>query len=164
MSDDPRPYSNLLATRREELATAYRGPISPSSPIPADGSIPELQSVQAERRAMLHIPYVFQTAGDNILIPSLIGRKIVYEFFLYNPGGVGTSATLQLYQGPSTTGTLLLQLTDFSPKSQLLLPFSGNLIQSHFDIESGQSMVMNLSASTEISGFLRYRIDNNSAG
>lgn len=155
---DPRPYSNILLDRRQRLQLAYRGPIAPNQPIPEDRSIPEM-SAHAEQTAMLHVPFVALNKGDNVLIPTLIGRKFIFEMFIYN---AGAAQTIQLFQGSSIIGTLLLQLANFPAGAQMLLPLSGNPLQSHFNIESGQSLVLTLAAANaEVDGFLRYRNETN---
>lgn len=152
------PYTDILKRRRADLALAYRAPSAPAQPLPPAGPAAD-PTPQADQRNMLHIPFQVAAAGDNVLIPTLIGRKHVYELFLYN---AGAAQTIQLYQGPSITGTLLLRLADFPITGQLLLPFSGMYAQSHFDIESGQSLVLNLAAANEVDGFIRYRTEPDS--
>jgi hypothetical protein len=143
------PFNLILRQRAAALKQAYRGPIAPGCVLPANAPPP----TAPETKSLLHVPFVAQAIGDYELIPSLIGRKFVYEIVLWNVA----AQTIGLYQGPSANGQVLLHLTTFPALTSLILPFSGSNTQPHFDIDSGISLVLNLTAATRVEGYLKYR-------
>lgn len=143
------PWNSVLAERKTVLARAYRHPIAPGCDLPD----PETTPLQ-RRSSLLSVPINTTTAGDYPLISTLIGKKLIYELVLWNVA----SQDLALYQGPSATGILLLDLPSFPATSALTLGFNGNWEQTHFDIDAGQPFILNLQNSTRVTGMLRYRI------
>jgi hypothetical protein len=142
-------WNPVLSERKDVLARAYRHPISPGCDLP-DPSSTALQ----RRSSLLSVPINATAAGDYPLISTLIGRKLIYELVLWNVA----AQNLALYQGPSATGILLLQLPSFPATTGLTLGFNGNWEQTHFDIDAGQPFILNLQNATQVTGFLRYRI------
>lgn len=143
------PYNQILRDRAAASAKAHRFPISPGCKI----ETPKPPSIQQQRGAMLDVLIDCSTAGDNLLIPSQIGKKLIYEIVLWNVA----EQTLTLYQGPSATGIRKLRLTSLPAKTGWILGFPGNETQCHFEIESGSAFVLNLSNSTQVDGMIRYK-------
>ena len=54
----------------------------------------------------------------------------------------------------------LLDLVNFPALTGFLLGFNGNFEQPHWEIDNGQPLVLNLSAGTQVTGFIRYRTEN----
>jgi hypothetical protein len=143
------PWNSVLAQRAVALSRAYRHPITPGCDLPDPTSTP----VQ-RRKSLLSVPINTSAAGDNQLISTLIGTKLIYEIVLWNV----TAQNLALYQGPSATGILLLSLPSFPATTGLTLGFNGNFEQPHFEIDPGQAFVLNLQNATQVTGFIRYRV------
>jgi hypothetical protein len=148
MRGEFNPWNSVLAQRAANLGNAYRHPISPG----CDLADPKSTPVQ-QRASLLTVPIIASAAGDNPLISTLIGKKLIYEVFLWNV----TAQTLAFYQGGSG-GILLVKLTNFPSTSGFLLGFNGNFAQPHWEIDAGQPLILNLQNSTEVDGFIRYRI------
>lgn len=146
------PYNEALQTRREALAGAFRVALFPGCN-PATQPQP---TTQQQRGQLLSLPINAFTAGDNQIIPSLTGKKLIYEIFLWNVA----AQTLQLWQGASATGILLLQITAFPALSGLTLGFNGSFAMPHWEIDPGQPLTLTLQNSTQVDGFIRYRIAN----
>lgn len=145
----PNPWNQLLRARANALEYAYRGPISPGCQLPSL----DTPAANVQRKSLLAVPINCSAAGDNQLIPTLIGKKLIYEIFIWNVA----AQTLKLYQGSSASGILLLQLTSFPALTGFVLGFNGNFAQPHWEIDPGQPLVLNLGAATQVDGFIRYR-------
>lgn len=143
------PWNKVLRDRAKTLIQAYRHPITPGCDLPDPQSTP----VQ-RRKSLLSVPIAASAAGDYQLISTLIGTKLIYEIVLWNV----TAQNLALYQGPSASGILLLSLPSFPATTGLTLGFNGNFEQPHFEIDAGQPFVLNLQNSTQVTGFVRYRV------
>ncbi len=142
-------WNAMLRQRAAALRPAYRHPIAPGCELPE----PKPTPVQ-RRSSLLSVPIDVSTAGDNQLISTLIGKKLIYEILLWNV----TAQNLALYQGPAATGIVLLQLPGFPALTGLTLGFNGNFEQAHFEIDAGQPFILNLQNNTRVTGFIRYRI------
>lgn len=143
------PWNQVLQARKLLLSKAYRHPIAPG----CDLTDPKTTALQ-RRSSILHVPIDVSTAGDTPLISTLIGRKLIYEIFLWNVA----AQNLALYQGNSASGILLTKMPAFPATSGLLLGFNGNFEMPHFEIDSGQPLVLNLQNATQVTGFLKYRV------
>jgi hypothetical protein len=146
----PNPYNLVLAQKHGQLAGAIRFALTTSCN-PETGE-PNLTGVQVRKQLRL-IQINCNTSGENILIPASAGVKQIYEMLLWNVA----AQTLMFYQG---NGVPLLQLTSFPALSGLTLGFNGSFDQPHWEIDNGQSLVLNLAASTQVDGFIRYRVQN----
>jgi hypothetical protein len=149
------PYNQLLQARREALGGAYRVALAPGCN-PATQPAPTLKQ---QRGQLLRVPINAFTAGDNLIIPTLTGKKLIYEIFLWNVA----AQTLQLWQGASATGILLVQMTSFPALSGLTLGFNGNAAMPHWEIDPGQPLTLTLASSTQVDGFVVYRNADGSA-
>jgi hypothetical protein len=145
----PNPWNDILRQRADDLTHAFRGPISPGCAVPP--LTPAAPNVQ--RNSLLRVPINCFTAGDNFLIPTLIGRKLIYEIHIWNVA----AQTLALYQGSSATGILLTRWTAFPALTGVTLGFNGNFAMPHFQIDPGQPFTLNLENSTQVDGFVVYR-------
>lgn len=143
------PFNTVLRDRAAALRLAYRGPIAPGCELLAISPVAESR---VKRKTLISIPINAFTAGDNAIISTLIGRKLIYEIVLWNV----TAQTLAFYQGASATGILLLRLTDFPALTGLTLGFNGNFDMPHMEVELGQPLILNLENSTQVDGFVRY--------
>jgi hypothetical protein len=146
-------YNSLLRTQAATLALAYRAPIAPGCDLPPIAP----PSANVQRNQLLSVPLSNLGAGDNFVIPSLSGRKLIYEVFLWNVA----AQTITFYQGGGGGGILLCPLPNFPALTGLSLGFNGNFAQAHFDIDSGQQFNINLSVGSAVGGFIRYRIATN---
>lgn len=145
------PYNLVLRDRAAALSIAYRAPIAPGCQLaPIEAPSPAVQ-----RKRLLRALINCSVAGDNLIIPTIVGRKLIYEIKLWNV----SAQTLAWYQGPSAGGILQDRLTDFPALTGFVLGFNGNFSQPHFEIENGQPFVLNLQNSTQVDGFVRYTID-----
>lgn len=142
-------FNQILRNRAQALKSAYRHPISPG----CDLADPKSTPVQ-RRSSLLHVPIDISTAGDNQLISTLIGKKLIYELVLWNL----FAQDLALYQGPSASGIVLFPWPGVPNQTGMIFGFNGNFEQPHFEIDAGQPFVLNLSAGSRVTGFLRYRI------
>ncbi len=151
------PWNRMLQARRVSLANASRSAITPANCQPAIASSPAAVERQ-QRSQLLSVPVLALAAGDNQLIPTLTGKKLIYEVVLWNVG----AQTLAFWQGPSASGILLTKFTNFPALTGFTLGFNGNFAMPHWEIDSGQPLVLNLSAGTEVDGFIRYKISSGS--
>lgn len=155
MRGSSNPWNEVLRQRAKALSVAFRHPISPGCNLqPVQPLPPPVSSPKQERASLLTIPIIASAAGDNILISTLTGRKLIYEIVLWNV----VAQTIALYQGASAGGILLMKLTNFPSLTGFTLGFNGSFSQAHFEIDAGQPFVMNLQNSTEVDGFIRYRV------
>jgi len=151
------PWNRMLQQRRMELSRASRSAIMPANCQPPSNITPQAAERQ-QRSQLLSVPILAGAAGDNQLIPTLTGKKLIYELVLWNV----SAQTLALYQGPSASGILLLMLTNFPALTGFTLGFNGSFAQPHWEIDSGQPFVLNLGVGTEVDGFIRYKISSGS--
>jgi hypothetical protein len=150
------PWNQLLRDRAGQLAAAQRFALAPDcNPIdPAD-----LTTTPAQQRAqIIEVPINAAIAGDNLLIQTLAGRKLIYELFLWN--GSGAPLNWSLYQGSSLNGVLKLPMTAVPAGFGLFLGFNGSWEQPHFTIDQGQVFTLNISTAGPVQGLMRYKIDN----
>jgi len=142
-------FNEILRDRAAALKKAYRHPIFPGC------DLKDPKSTPLQRRAsLLHVPFDFSGAGDNQLISTLTGKKLIYEILIWNV----VAQDLALYQGPSASGILLLPWPSVPNTTGLTLGFSGNFEQPHFEIDAGQTFVLNLQNATRVTGFVKYRV------
>lgn len=151
------PYNQILQARREALSNATRSALVPANCQTAAMLTPQALTRQ-ERSQLLEVTINCNTAGDNQLIPTLTGKKLIYEIVIWNVA----AQTLALFQGPSATGILKLRLTSFPALTGFTLGFNGSYAQPHFEIDGGQPFVLNLAASTQVDGMIRYKISSGS--
>lgn len=154
------PFNGMLQGHRENLARANRTAMVPgncASLQTATGSTLG-EAARKQRKHLLQLPINVFQAGDNQLIPTLQGKKLIYEIVLWN----STAQTLRLFQGPSATGILLLQLTAFPATTGFILGFNGSWRMPHFEVDSGQPFVLNLASAAQVDGMIRYRITSGS--
>lgn len=149
------PYNEVLAQKHSQLGRAVRFALSPTCD--PQTKQPKLSGVQL-RRQLRTIQIDASAAGDNVLIPGTAGVKQIYELVLWNVG----AQTLVFRQGTSS-GFRLLRLTDFPALTGFTLGFNGSFDQPHWEIDNGQSLILNLAASTQVDGFIRYRVQNGTA-
>jgi hypothetical protein len=148
------PSNVFLEKYRITIATASRFAIVPEcNPI-----APSPLSPTQLRKSLLRVPITAAIMGDNFLIPTVSGAILVYEIFLWNSSAA--TVNMKLYQGPSASGILLLPVSNFPSETGLLLGFNGNWEQPHFEIDSGNPLVLKLSTTGPVEGFIRYRIAN----
>lgn len=144
------PFNQLLSQQRSLLTRAVRFALAPLCD-PSTGQ-PTLTTAQ-QRRQLKTIQINVSTAGPNVIIPALAGVKEIFELVMWNV----TAQTLIWKQGSSFT---LLQLTDYPDKTGLMLGFNGSFEQPHWEIDNGQALVLVLQNSTQVDGFIRYRVAN----
>jgi hypothetical protein len=149
------PYNMFLETRRQALGKAVRFALAPICN-PTTGQ-PNLTPAQM-RKQLLNAPITAAIAGDNYLIPTLAGKKLIYEVVLWNASAAAINMTF--YQGPSATGVLLMPISNFPATTGLTLGFNGNWEMPHWEVDNGQPLVVNLSTTGPLQGFIRYRIQN----
>ena len=155
MTPGLNPYNQFLENRRNLLARAVRYALAPKcNPITGAPDLTPLQLL----RGILSVPVIAGVAGDNPLIPVTSSPILIYEMFVWNSSAAAIN--IQLYQGPSANGILLLPLSNFPPTSGFLLGFNGNWEMPHFIIDTGQQFVLNLSTTGPVQGFIKYKIQN----
>jgi hypothetical protein len=91
-------------------------------------------------------------AGDNVLIPPPSRDLEILAIFLWN--GVGIQ-TLILRDGITT----VLQQTNTPIGGGLLLGYAG-AYQPHFIASAGNPFILNLSAATQVDGYIHYRLQS----
>jgi hypothetical protein len=149
------PYNRALRRRSLELNRAARYALTPG----CDPTTGEARQTGLQQRARLvHALINASAAGDYPVIPTLTGKKLIYELVLWNL----SAQTLILQQGlTGGASTLtLLQLSSFPATTGFTLGFDGNFEQPHFEVDNGQPFILNLGASTQVDGFVRYRVQN----
>jgi hypothetical protein len=149
------PWNQLLDGRRISLGGAQRYALTPNcNPITGQ---PNLGSSQLLKQ-LLSTPYSAAIAGDNLLIPTLAGRKLIYEIVIWNASAAAIN--LAFYQGASSGQNLLLPISNFPATTGLTLGFNGSFEMAHFVVDNGQPLVLNLSTVGPVQGMIRYRIQN----
>jgi hypothetical protein len=147
------PWNAQLAEKHRILPRAFRYALG--TPCDAFG-IPQLLPNTLSNQ-LRTIQIVAPAAGDNLIIPGISGVKQVYELALWN------IAAQDLIWQQGTTGNhplQLLSLKSFPALTPYTLPFSGNWDFAHWEIDTGQPLILNCSASTGVQGFIRYRVQN----
>lgn len=98
---------------------------------------------------LIHVRISLAAIGSHTLVQGVLGSRIaVYEFLLWNVA----EQDLELLNGSdSLTGPL----ETFPAQSGMYLP---NVGEPHFDLDTGNSLIFSLSAATQVSGFLLYRM------
>lgn len=147
----PNPYNAILAEKHAALAAAFRfAQGATAEPGQAPVATPLLKLIQIQASA----------AGDNIIIPNIAGVKQIYELVMFNV----TAQDLLWAQGETTATRIpLLALPGFPALTTLILPFNGSWDMSHWDIDTNQPLLLNLSTGTPVTGFIRYRVLNGSS-
>jgi hypothetical protein len=149
------PWNQLLDDRRRALGAAQRYALTPNcNPITGQPNLTPSQ----QRGQILRIPIIATIAGDNLLIPTLAGKKLIYEITVWNASAAAIN--LGFYQGASATGVLQLLMGNFPATTGFTLGFNGSFEMPHFEIDNGQPFVLNLSTTGPVQGFIRYRIQN----
>lgn len=149
------PYNQALRAQAGNLANATRYALTPGcNPITGEAQ----PSAQQLRSRLIHAIIDTATAGDYLVIPTLIGRKLIYEIVLWN---VGTQ-TLILQQGQTggSSTIRMLRLTNFPSLTGFTLGFDGSEQQPHFEVDNGQPFVLNLGAATQVDGYVKYAVSN----
>lgn len=146
------PFNQIIAAKHQGLKTAKRTALT--TDCGAQGN--EKRPPMARRRALKTIQINATVAGDNILIPGIAGIKQIFEMVLWNV----SAQNLILQQGPSGAASTitLFQIPGMPATFGLFLGFNGSFEQPHFEIDNNQPFVLNLSAGTQVTGFIRYRI------
>jgi len=148
------PFNQLLAQKHAGLATAKRYALGtvcdPSGqPQPPTGA--------SLRRQLKFIQINAQVTGDNVLIPQFSGRKQIYEVVIWN----AASQTLLFQQGVTGNNPIpLFNIPGMPGNVGFTLGFNGNFDMPHWEVDNNQPLVLNLSAGSQVTGFIRYRIDN----
>jgi hypothetical protein len=147
------PWNAQLADKHFWLPRALRYAIG--TPCDAFG-VPQV-SASTLSNQLRTIQIIAPVAGDNLIIPGISGVKLIYELSLWN------IAAQNLIWQQGTTGNhplQLLALNSFPALTPYTLPFSGNWDFPHWEIDTGQPLVLNCSAATGVQGFIRYRVSN----
>jgi hypothetical protein len=148
----PNPYNATLARKHKDLANAYRFAI---------GTVCDPQTrkpvASSGRRQLKHIQINAATAGDNIIIPALAGAKKIMELFMWN-----VSAQDIIWQQGETgpNSIVLTELPGFPATSGFVLGMVPLWELPHWEIDNNQPLVINLSAGTRVTGFVRYQVAN----
>lgn len=148
----PNQYNATLASKHDGIARAYRYAI---------GTLCDPQTrkpvVSSGRRQLKHIQINAAAAGDNIVIPPLAGAKEIMELFMWNVG----AQDIIWQQGETGDNNIVLtQLPAFPATSGFVLGMSAQWDMPHWQIDNNQPLVLNLSAGTQVTGFIRYRVQN----
>lgn len=149
----PNPYNATLARKHSLLGRAYRFALdtvcdpTTRKPVASSG-----------RRQLKHIQINATVAGDNIVIPALAGVKDILELFMWNV----SAQDIIWQQGQTATGNaiILTELPAFSALSGFVLGMVSDWDMPHWEIDNNQALVLNVSAGTRVTGFIRYRVRN----
>ncbi|MBZ5580895.1 MAG: hypothetical protein LAQ30_01595 [Acidobacteriia bacterium] len=99
---------------------------------------------------MNHVPFNISAAGDNVIVAGSPGAAIaIYELDLWNVA----VKTITLMDGATQ---LRGPWTSFPASAGTVYANTG---KPHFVLTPGQSFIINLSAATGLSGFVRYRME-----
>lgn len=100
---------------------------------------------------LISVPFDISTAGDNVVVAgNSAGRISIYQLDLWNVAAV---QDISLKNG----ATLLRgALANFPPQQAYDLPFQSSY---HFQLSPGQPFIINLSVGTQVTGFVRYRLE-----
>jgi len=91
------------------------------------------------------------TIGKSELIPGIGGYRLaVYEVFLYNV----TSQNIEITDGESKS--LTGPLNAFPDASAIFIPYTG---APHWKTQPGNPLCLIQSASTQVSGWINYRVE-----
>ncbi len=159
MSSQPyiqNPYNEILAQKHEQVRGAVR--MARGTVCDANGK-PRVSAAKLRKQLKL-IQINAALAGDNIVIPALAGVKQIFELVMWNVAG----QTIQWQQGITGAGAITqMRITDMPALFGFNLGFNGSWEQPHWEIDTGQPLVLNLSVGTQVDGFIRYRVQNGSA-
>jgi hypothetical protein len=100
---------------------------------------------------LVHVPIFANAAGDNTIIPSPNRPILIMELFLWNAVGA------QTWQIKDGAVQLLVQQANVPVSGGLMLGLTGNGAP-HFKVSQGNSFVLNLSAGTEVDGYVKYKL------
>jgi hypothetical protein len=148
----PNQYNATLALKHQGLQRAYRYALgtvcdpTTRKPVATSG-----------RRLLKHIQINATAAGDNIVIPPLAGAKRIMELFMWNV------AAQDIIWQQGTTGNnniVLSELPSFPATSGFVLGMVPRWDLPHWEIDNNQPLVLNLSVGTQVTGFIRYSVDN----
>lgn len=154
----PNPYNATLAQKHVGLKRAYRFALDTV----CDPMTRKPAAATAARRQLKHIQINATAVGDNIIIPALAGAKKIMELFMWNVG----AQNIIWQQGQTASGNsiILTQLPGFSAVSGFVLGMSARWDLPHWEIDNNQPLVLNLSAGTQVTGFIRYHVENGLTG
>lgn len=143
------PYNALIAKKHADLAAAFRF---------AQGTTPAAGQISSITTPLLKLIQIQASLlGDNVIIPGIAGTKQIYEVVLFNV----SAQDILFTQGVNiATRIPLLDLPGFPALTTLILPFSGDWDFSHWDVDTNQPLLINLSVGTPVTGFIRYRVAN----
>lgn len=100
---------------------------------------------------IVHVPIFANAGGDNTIVPPTGRQMLIVEMMLWNAVG---AQTWIIKDGPANP---LLTQTNVPISGGLFLGFAGNN-QPHFIVSQGNGLVLNLSAGTEVDGFVKYKL------
>ena len=147
------PYNQILGQKHGQVRRAVRLALGTV----CDAAGGAVITPGALRNQLKLIQINAATAGDNIIIPPLAGVKQIFELVLWNVA----AQTLIWQQGTTGTNPITqLRLTTFPATTGFTLGFNGSFEQAHWEIDTGQPLVLNLSVGTQVDGFIRYRVAN----
>jgi len=149
----PNPWNQIIAQRHAMLGKAQRTPLGTL----CDPTGQPITSAKQRRVQLKTVPLNLDIAGDNIVIPALAGVKEIFEMLIWNVG----AQTVTFQQGITATTSQLqwFELLNFPALTAMVLGFNGNFEQPHFEVDNNQPFVINLSAGSPVTGFIRYRIN-----
>jgi len=111
--------------------------------------VPVTDQQLALDQPLTHVAINTATIGDNTIIPGISGRLIdIYALLIWNV----TSMNLELKD--DTGYTFTGPLNAFPAASGVMLP---NVGEPWFTSRPGAGILLNLSAATQVSGFMLYR-------
>lgn len=149
----PAPYNQILAQKHGQVRGAVR--VARGTQCDAQGK-PVTTSAQL-RKQLKRVQINAATAGDNIVIPALAGVKQIFELVMWNV----TGQTIIWQQGTTGQGAITqVRITDMPSLFGFNLGFNGSWDQPHWEIDTGQPLVLNLSVGTQVDGFICYRVQN----
>lgn len=150
----PNPFNATLAEKHVGLQRAYRFAIGTL----CDPNTRKPEAMTAARRQLKHIQINATAAGDNVIIPALAGTKKIMELFMWNVA----AQNIIWQQGATGSGNpiILTQLPGFSAVSGFVLGMSTRWDLPHWEIDNNQPLVLNLSVGTQVTGFIRYHVEN----
>lgn len=139
---DGESKTQLLSRHNLEVATAVAL---------AQRAVREPTSGQkAQDAVMNHVPFSVTALGDNTILAGSPGARItIYELDIWNVA----QQTITLMDGPDR---LRGPLTNFPAQMGRTWDDNG---KPHFQLTAGRSFILNLSGATEVSGYVRYKME-----
>jgi len=117
------------------------------STITLASSQPSTVQVQLPSIALDYALINFNTSGVHTIVTGIAGQKTrVYELFLWNV----SQQNLELLNG---SDTLTGPINSFPAASGIYWPYTGSY---HLECDDGRDLNLNMSASTQVSGFILY--------